>query len=83
MSSFIDKWLVSLIVWIGVAYASYSVLTQFITLSSCVLSIIGDGFLWDEIYSLILIWSVVSSLILALDSESVTFLKIISVLNEL
>ena len=72
-----------MIVWIGVAYASYSVLTQFITLSSCVLSIISDGFLWDEIYSLILIWSVVSSLILALDSESVTFLKIISVLNEL
>ena len=80
-SSFIDKWLVSLIVWIGVAYASYSVLTQFITLSSCVLSIISDGFLWDEIYSLILIWSVVSSLILALDSESVTFCKVMSVLN--
>ena len=63
--------------------ASSSVWIKLIPFSSHVLSIISDEFLWDDISSLILFISMISSLIIIIDYVSVSFLKVTSVLTEL
>ena len=63
--------------------ASSSVWIKLIPFSSHLLSIISDEFLWDDISSLILFISMISSLIIIIDYVSVSFWKVTSVLNEL
>ena len=59
------------------------VLSKLIPLPSHVWSITSDVFLGDDMYTLVLFLSIISSLILILDSVSVYFWKVMSVLNEI
>ena len=74
--SFIDISLIPSIYWIDVTSASSSVLSKLIPISSHVWSITPDESLWDAISSLALLSSVFSSLILVLNSVSVSFYKV-------
>ena len=75
--------LVALIEWIDVTSASSSVLSKLFPFSSNVWSITSAEFLWDDISSLILLSSIISSLVLILDYVSVSFWKIMSVLKKI
>ena len=81
--SFIDMSLVSFAELMSVKSASSHVFTKLITLSSQAWSIISAEFWWDEVYSLILFWSFIPSLILTLDYVYINSCKLISVWNEL
>ena len=62
-------------------YIYIYIYTKLIPLSSHVCSIISTEFWW-YCFSIILFWSVISSLILTIDSMSITFCKVMIVLNE-
>ena len=72
-----------MIEWIDVKSDSSYVSIKLIPLSSHLWSITNAEFLWDDISSLILSSSIISSFILTLDSVSVPFYKMMSVLNRL
>ena len=74
--------LVPLIDWIDVTSVSSSVLSKLIPLSSHVWEITPVEFWWDASYSLAFLSSIFSSLILVLDSASVSFWKVTSSFDE-
>ena len=82
-SSFIYMSLVSLIYWIYVASASSYVLSNLIQLSLHVCEITSVEFWRDASSSLALFSSIFSSLILVIDSVSVSFFKVTSSFDEI
>ena len=75
-SSFMDISLVELIEWTYAKHTSSSVLGQLFPMSLHVWSITFAEFWWDDISSLVLLSSIISSLVLVIDSVSVPILKI-------
>ena len=74
--------LVPLIYWIEVKSASSSVLSKLNTLSSHLWSITPVEFWWDAIYSLAVLSYIFSSLMIVLESVSVSFCKVTSSFDE-